>query len=128
LSLSDSLGQITATRAVGDYYGYPEWVASSLTIAVMAGWIVLAGGCLLAGVLRLAPSIALALMSGLMVGVLKGSTWASVVQVAGITVAFVPLGVTFLRGAGRPSRHAVMRTAPLILLFVAGSIILGQLG
>ena len=127
-SLVDSTGLSTATQAVSAYYTYPEWVVSSLTIAVMLGWIVLAAGCFLSRTLRLAPAIALALMSGLMIGVLKGSTWASAVQVAGLTVALVPLGVTYLRGAGRPPRRMVLRTMPLIMLFLAASIILGQLG
>ncbi|WP_433789187.1 hypothetical protein [Actinoplanes sp. CA-252034] len=127
-SLADAGGPEVATRAVGAYYRHPEWVASSLAAAVMLGWIVLAIGCHLSGVLRPAPAIALALMSGLMLGVLKGSTWASVVQVAGLTVAFVPLGVTLLRGAERPSRRTLLRTTPLVLLFLAGSVVLGQLG
>ncbi len=127
-SLVDSTGLSTASQAVSTYYTYPERVASSLTFAVMLGWIILAAGCFLSRTLRLTPAIALALMSGLMIGVLKGSSWASAVQVAGLTVAFVPLGVTYLRGADRPSRRAVLRAMPLIVLFLAASIILGQLG
>ncbi|WP_127552246.1 hypothetical protein [Actinoplanes sp. OR16] len=127
-SLVDSAGLSTATQAVSAYYTYPEWIVSSLTVAVMLGWITLAAGCLLSRTLRPAPAIALGLMSGLMVGVLKGSTWASAVQVTGLTVAFVPLGVAYLRGAGRPSRRTVVRTMPLIMLFLTASIVLGQLG
>jgi hypothetical protein len=128
LSLVDSAGTDAATRAVGAYYRYPEWVVSSLTASVMLGWVVLATGCLLSRTLRPLPALALALTSGLMIGVLKGSSWASVVQVAGLAVAFVPLGVTFLRDAERPSRRAVLRTVPLVLLFVVGSVVLGRLG
>ncbi|GAA1654269.1 hypothetical protein [Actinoplanes couchii] len=123
-SLVESTGLSPATRAVSAYYTYPERVVSSLSVAVMLGWSILAIGCFLSGTLRLAPAIALALMSGLMIGVLKGSTWASVVQVTGLTVALVPLGVRFLRGAGRPP----WRTMSLVVVFLAGSIILGQLG
>jgi hypothetical protein len=127
-SLVDSTGLNTAREAVGAYYSYPEWVASSLAMSVMLGWIVLATGCYLSRTLRLLPAIALALMSGLMIGVLKGSTWASAVEVAGLAVALVPLGFTYLRGARRPARRTVLRTVPLLLLFLVGSIILGQLG
>jgi hypothetical protein len=67
-------------------------------------------------------------MSGLMIGVLKGSTWASAVQVAGLAVAFVPLGVRFLRGADRPPPRVVRRTVLLVLLFATCSVVLGQLG
>lgn len=123
-ALVDSAGLNTATGAVGGYYAHREWVVSSLSLAVMVGWIVLAVGCFLSSTLRLAPAIALALMAGLMMGVLKGSTWASVVEVAGLVVALVPLGVTFLREAGRARR----RTAALVLLFAVGSVVLGQLG
>jgi len=37
-------------------------------------------------------------------------------------------GVTYLRGAARPSRRSVSRTVPLVVLFVVGSIVLGRLG
>jgi hypothetical protein len=127
-ALVDSAGLGTATQAVGAYYGYREWVVSSLTVAVMLGWIILAIGCYLSRTLRLLPAVALALMAGLMIGVLKGSTWSSAVEVTGLAVAFVPLGVTLLRGAARPSRRTVLWTVPLLVLFTAGSIVLGQLG
>lgn len=127
-ALTDGHGPAFTTTAVGAYYAYPEWIAASLTLAVMSGWIVLACGCYLSGILRLLPAVGLALMSGLMIGVLKGSTWASVVQVAGLAVAFVPLGVTMLRGATRPSRRTVARTAPPLVLFLVASIVLGRLG
>jgi hypothetical protein len=123
-SLADSAGVGAAGQAVGSYYRYPEWVVSSLSLPVMAGWIVLAAGCYLSGTLRLPYAIALALMSGLMIGVLKGSTWASVVQVTGLAVAFVPLGVTVLRGAARPR----WRTVGLVVLAVVVSVVLGRLG
>jgi hypothetical protein len=127
-ALVDSAGLNTATQAVGAYYGHREWVVSSLSAAVMLGWIVLAIGCFLSRTLRLLPAIALALMSGLMIGVLKGSTWASAVQVAGLAVAFVPLGLRFLRDANRPSPRTIRWTVPLLVLFTVGSIVLGQLG
>ncbi|MEU4620455.1 hypothetical protein AB0G04_10830 [Actinoplanes sp. NPDC023801] len=127
-SLAGSGGTSTAEQAVGAYYRYPEWVVSSLSVAVLLGWIVLAAGCHLSGTLRLPSAFALALMSGLMVGVLKGSTWASAVQVTGLVVAFVPLGAALLRGATRPSRRATVRTVVVVVSFVVGSVVLGQLG
>ncbi|MCU7726147.1 hypothetical protein ODJ79_20670 [Actinoplanes sp. KI2] len=127
-ALVDSAGVSAATRAVGSYYGYREWIASSLTLALMLGWIVLAIGCYLSRTLGLLPAIGLALMSGLMIGVLKGSTWPSAVEVAGLAAALVPLGVKTLRTARRPTRTAVTRTTLLLLLFVVGSVVLGQLG
>lgn len=127
-SLVDSAGVHDATRAVGAYYGHREWVVTSLTLSLVIGWIVLAIGCFLSRTLRLLPAIALALMSGLMVGVLKGSTWTSAAEVSGLAAAFVPLGVRILRGAERPFPRAVWRTVPLVLLFIAASVVLGQFG
>ncbi|MBB2948242.1 hypothetical protein FB565_008025 [Actinoplanes lutulentus] len=123
-ALVDSAGVAAAAQAVGSYYQYREWVVASLSASVMLGWVVLAVGCYLSGVLRPLPAVALALMSALMIGVLKGSTWASAVQVTGLVVAFVPLGIRLLRGAGRPA----WRSVTLIVLFAAGSIVLGQAG
>ena len=127
-SLVDSAGLGAATEAVGDYYAHREWVAASLTTAVMAGWIVLAIGCFLSKTLRLLPAVALALTSGLMIGVRMGCTWSSAALVAGLAVAFVPLGVAFLRGAGRPPRRTALLTTALVLLFIVASVVLGQLG
>lgn len=123
-ALTDSAGRTAATDAVGAYYAHREWVVSSLSLPVMLGWTVLAAGCYLSRTLRLWPALALALMSGLMIGVLKGSTWASAVEVTGLVVAFVPLGAGFLWEAGRPARW----TIPLIVVFAAASVVLGQLG
>jgi hypothetical protein len=63
-----------------------------------------------------------------MIGVLKGSTWASVVEVAGLVVAFVPLGVSFLRTADRPSSRTLRRVVPLLLLVIACSVVIGRFG
>jgi hypothetical protein len=127
-ALVNTAGLGTATRAVAAYYGYPEWVVSSLTLAVMAGWAVLAVGCYLSRTLRLLPAGALALMSGLMIGVLKGSSWASVVEVTGLAVALVPLGARMLGQAPRPARRALLRTTSLVLIFVCASVVVGRLG
>ncbi|MEU4689374.1 hypothetical protein [Actinoplanes sp. NPDC023714] len=124
VSLAGSAGVDEATRAVGAFYTRAEWVTSSLTAAIMLGWVVLAAGCYLSGVLRLLPAVALALMSGLMIGVLKGSTWASAVQVTGLVVSLVPLGLVLLRDARRPSWRTLIAAG----LFVVASIVLGRLG
>jgi hypothetical protein len=92
----------------------------------MLGWIVLAIGCFRSRTLRLLPAVALGLMSGLMIGVLKGSTWASAVEVAGLVLAFVPLGIGMLRQAGCPRKF--WRTLAALSLFAVVSVVLGQLG
>lgn len=122
--LVDSAGVAAATDAVASYYGRPEYVVSSLTACVMAGWIVLAAGCYLSRTLGALRSLALALMAGLMIGVLKGSTVASVVEVTGLAVAFVPLGVRILVTAPRPRPWVVLAVVPLAVL----AVVVGQLG
>jgi len=101
---------------------------SSLSASVLLGWTVLAVGGFLSRTLSAVSAIALALMSGLMIGVLKGSTWASAVESVGLAVAFVPLGITGLRRAARPSRPTVLRTMAVVILFLGGSVLFGQLG
>jgi hypothetical protein len=127
-ALVDSSGRSGATRAVASYYSYPEWIASSLTASVMFGWTALAVGGFLSGVLRLIPALALTLMSGLMIGVLKGSNWPSAIESLGLAVAFVPLGIECLREAPRPPRGRILRMVALLVIFVGGSIGFGQLG
>jgi hypothetical protein len=63
-------------------------------------------------------------MAGLMIGVLKGSTVASVVEVTGLAVAFVPLGVRILVTAPRPRPWVVLAVVPLAVL----AVVVGQLG
>lgn len=125
LALTDSAGVEAATKAVASYYTFPEWVVSSLSLSVMAGWIVLAIGGLLSRVLRPWSAVALALPAGLMIGVLKGADWLTIVELIGLAVALVPLGVAELRRAPRPTHRVA---APLAVLFLVASVVLGRLG
>lgn len=127
-SLVDSRGTEMATRAVGDFYGMPDIVPSSLSLCVLAGWLVLSAGCALSRTLHWAPAIALALTAGLEIGVLKGTTWISLVAIAGLAVAFVPLGWRTLRAAPRPGRRTALTTLGLVGGLAAASIVFGQLG
>ena len=61
-----------ATKAVADSYGAFSIIAT-LNGAILFGWIILAVGAYLSGTLGLLRSIALALMSALMIGALKGA-------------------------------------------------------
>jgi hypothetical protein len=123
-SLVDSAGVGAATSAVAQYYTHPEYVVASLDVCIMAGWVVLAAGCYLSRTMGAARSVALALMAGLMIGVLKGSTVASVVEVAGLVVAFVPLGVRTLAAAPRPRLAVAVAVVPIAVL----AVVFGQLG
>jgi hypothetical protein len=92
---SDILTVEQAINVVSKSYG--AFHISFLSfIAILSGWIVLAIGCYLSGTLNVARSVALAMMSLLMIGVLKGSSVMSIVYVTGLCVAFVPLGVKVL--------------------------------
>jgi hypothetical protein len=67
-------GPSAATETMATTYGAFQPI-SVFTPAILVGWIVLAIGAYLSRVLPLWRAIALGLMSGLMIGVLKGSTW-----------------------------------------------------
>lgn len=84
-----------ATQIVADSYSTFH-VAHLLSGTIMFGWIVLAIGAYLSGVLNIYRAIALGLMSILMMGVLKGTSVTSVVAALALCVALVPLGVKLL--------------------------------
>jgi hypothetical protein len=120
-------GVQTATKTVGASYGSFH-VVSSLNAAILLGWILLAIGAYLSGTLGLIRSIALGLMSALMMGVLKGSSIVSVVSASGLCIAFVPLGFKVLRTPTAPSIGRLMLGFALGLVLVAGLFYIGQLG
>jgi hypothetical protein len=120
-------GVPTATELVARSYGAYH-VMSALSMAILTGWVVLAVGAWRAGVLVRWRAGALALMSGLPIGVLKGTTAWSVVAVVGLAVALVPLGVRVLRD-GPPVRvGAVIGWAGAVVLLIAAMAFLGTLG
>ena len=63
-----------------------------------------------------------------MMGVLKGSTWFSILQVAGLCVALVPFGITVLRDGPRPSPRTVVATLTVIGALIVIAYLLGQAG
>ncbi|WP_157815926.1 hypothetical protein [Spirosoma pollinicola] len=79
-----------ATKAVVDSYGAFH-VVSSLSGAIMVGWVILSIGTYRSGVLSVVGSISLGLMSALMLGVLKGASFVSVFATTGLCVALLPL-------------------------------------
>lgn len=89
-----------ATQTVADSYGAFH-IFHPVSFAILFGWLILAIGAYRSGTLNLVRSIALGLMSALMIGVLKGSTATSMVAASGLCVALVPLGVQMLRGSVR---------------------------
>ncbi|MFI9552568.1 hypothetical protein [Nonomuraea endophytica] len=105
----DALGLEAAQKAVAGTYGAFH-VFKAVNVVIMAGWIVLAIGAFRArafgpGAVGVARCVALALATGLPLGVLKGSTdLPSLLAVGGLVVAMAPLGVSVLRQAGPAPR------------------------
>ncbi|MCT2588778.1 hypothetical protein LHJ74_02290 [Streptomyces sp. N2-109] len=125
--LADAEGPAAATRAVSDTYGAFQ-VFSTLNLAILAGWLVLALGAWRTRVLGPVRASALGLMAILPLGVLKGTTPLSLVALVGLALAMLPLGVRLLREGPRPSRAAVLRWVPVTLTAVGLMFLLGQAG
>lgn len=115
------------TKTVAASYGAFH-VVSALNGAILFGWIILAVGTYLSGTLGLLRSIALGLMSALMMGVLKGSSVTSVIAVTGLCVALVPFGVDILAARPKPPVRKVAAWASAIAALIAALFVLGQLG
>lgn len=122
--LVNVVGADEATRIVGDTYG--AWHAfRSPALAVVTGWTVLAIGAYRSGALSLPRAIGLGLMSMLALGTLKGTQIPqSLVAVAGLCYAFLPLGVRILRDGPRPPTRGLVQlsllVAALILIHLYG--------
>ncbi|MFD6193407.1 hypothetical protein [Streptomyces sp. NPDC060275] len=122
-----SQGAGPATEAVSAGYGAFH-VFSTLNLAVLAGWLVLALGAWRTRVLGPVRAAALALAAALPLGVLKGTTPLSLVALTGLCVALVPPGLALLSEAPRPGRAAVLRWVPLTLAVLGLMTLLGQAG
>ncbi|WP_239634107.1 hypothetical protein [Paenibacillus sp. H1-7] len=116
-----------AVKAVADSYGAFH-IFSSLNLAILLGWIVLAIGAYRAGTLNLFGAAALALMSGLPLGVLKGTTLFSIAAAAGACIALVPLGIRVLRDGPMPNRRTALGWIAGVLAAGGAFFAIGQLG
>ncbi|NUR89255.1 MAG: hypothetical protein HOY71_34670 [Nonomuraea sp.] len=121
--LVDALGLAEAQRVVAGTYGAFH-VFKAVNVCIMAGWVVLAFGAYRARVMGVARCVALALAAGLPLGVLKGSSDpVSLVALAGLAVALVPLGISTLRTGPAPRWWALALTLALIpAAFVVGNL------
>lgn len=116
-----------AVQVIQSSYGAPH-IVKTMNAAILFGWLVLAVGAYRSGILGLVRSIALALMAGLMMGVLKGSSIISVVSTAGLCVALVPLGVEVLRAEPRPRQLALLGWSLAAAVGVSAMYLFGQAG
>ncbi|MGI5492933.1 hypothetical protein [Microtetraspora malaysiensis] len=121
--LVDVQGLAAARKAVADAYGAFH-VFQSLSVAIFFGWIVLAVGAWRSNVLGIAQSVALASMSALPIGVLKGTGPMSIVATLGLCVALVPLGLRVLKDGPAPRWWAY----PLMLGVGTAAVLLGMAG
>jgi len=120
-------GVDAATSVVSAGYGAFH-VFSALNLAIVAGWVVLAVGAWRAGVLGPARAVALGLAAALPLGVLKGTTPMSLVALAGLSLALVPLGLSLLREPPRPGRAVTLRWIVTTALVLVLLVLLGQAG
>ena len=116
-----------ATSIVGDSYGAFH-IVSTLSAAIMLGWIVLAIGAYRSRVINLVGSIGMGLMSALMLGVLKGGTYISIVATAGLCIALLPLGIKVLKNGPAPSVKNIIVWFFLILAAITMMYLFGQAG
>lgn len=121
--IADAQGLEAGRKAVDGYYGAFH-VLQPLSVAIFFGWVVLAVGMWRAGVLGIVRSVALASMSALPIGVLKGTGPMSIVATVGLCVALVPLGIRVLRDGPAPRWWAY----PLALGVGTAAVLLGLAG
>jgi hypothetical protein len=116
-----------ATKAVADSYGAFHSI-TALSPLILFGWAVLAVGAYLSGTLGAVRAIALGSASVLMIGVLKGSSWTSVVAASGLCIALLPLGFKVLTQKPTPSLRTFIIRFILMLCATAFLYFFGRLG
>jgi hypothetical protein len=94
----------------------------------MFGWIILAIGAYIPKTLGLLSSISLALMSGLPLGVLKGTTTFSIIAVLGLCITFIPLGLNLINQKPKPTLKQVLGWTFGMVVLIAFLYIFGELG
>ncbi|MDN3242516.1 hypothetical protein [Glycomyces tritici] len=125
--LAADRGPDEAARAVADAYG--AWhLMSAFSVAIMAGWIVLAIGAFRAKTLGWCRAAMLASTALLPLGVLKGTTPLSIVAALGLAIALVPLGIAVLREGPAPRPRALAAGIAGMLALIAAMVLAGTLG
>ena len=117
----------SVTKVIGDSYGAFH-IVSTLSAAIMFGWIILAIGAYRSRTLNLIGSIALGLTSILMLGVLKGATFTSIIATSGLCIAFLPLGNKILRSDPFPTIKTIFQWIFIVVIVIAVMHMFGQAG
>jgi hypothetical protein len=118
-----------ATEVIRESYPYNYqgfYVVATILFSGMVGWFVLAIGTYRSGTLNLISSIALGVMGIHSMGVLKGTSWDTLVAVIGLCVAFVPLGFRILRNGPMPNLQTILKWTILFVAFGAVFFFVGQ--
>jgi len=116
-----------ATKSVAESYGAFH-IISALNGVILFGWIILAIGSYLSGTLGLIRSIALACMSTLMIGVLKGSSIVSIIATLGLCIALIPFGIQLLKEGPPVDKKVIGGWILLTVVVVVCLILFGQAG
>ena len=116
-----------ATKTVAASYGAYN-VFHAISLGAFFGWTVLAIGAYLSGTLGLLRSMALALMSALMLGTLKGTTLTSIIATAALCVALLPLGIRMLSDGPIPNRRTLFIQGFAATVVLTAFLLLGPLG
>ncbi|MCV4231028.1 hypothetical protein OHJ21_07560 [Virgibacillus sp. LDC1] len=112
-----------ATTFISESYAYNYqgfYVIATILFSGMIGWFVLAIGAFRSRTLNLPYSIALGLMGIHSLGVLKGTSWDTLVAVIGLCVALTPLGIKILQDGPTPSLSVAMKW--FIVIVIIGGI------
>jgi hypothetical protein len=118
-----------ATKVIRESYPYNYqgfYVVATILFSGMVGWFVLAIGAYRSGTLNLPSSIALGLMGIHSMGVLKGTSWDTLVAVIGLCIAFVPLGFKILRNGSMPNLQTILKWTILFLALGGVFFFVGQ--
>ncbi|MEV0066104.1 hypothetical protein [Amycolatopsis sp. NPDC050768] len=102
-----------ATTFIAQAYGDLH-LFSYLSFTILLGWIVLAIGAWRSGALHKVRCLALAAMSLMPLGVLKGTTVMSIVGAIGLCVALVPAGISLVFSGPRPNARTIRLTMAAI--------------
>lgn len=116
-----------ATKVIADSYGAFH-IFKTFNLAIMLGWIVLAIGAYRAATLKIYQCVALALMTSLPLGVLKGSTPFSFIATAGLCVALLPLGIKVLREGPKLSTMVILGWILFSFALIGFFYFFGQVG
>ena len=115
-----------STQLVGDFYGMFH-IVHILNFSILFGWIVLAIGAYLSKVLGLFRSIALGSMFALAIGVLKGTNMSTIISLAGLCIAFIPLGIQVLKSGSMPKLKTVLLYVIIIVLVLISWLFMSEM-